>query len=431
MTTADANLLTKSMSSLLMKPLPLLILCNALTLAPVLSGAGADWPQWRGPNRNDLCSETGLLKAWPAGGPPLAWKATGLGEGYAGVAIVGDRIYTMGDFADGSQLLALNAADGKRVWATPVGKSGGGGGYPGPRCTPTVDGDLIFALNQHGDLVCAETATGKARWRKNLIKDFGGKMMSGWGYAESPLVDGNKVVCTPGGASGTVIALDKQTGQRVWQSKDFTDSAAYSSLIVETMGDVRQYVQLTDASVAGVAADDGRLLWRADRKGRTAVIPTPVVQDQHVFVASGYGVGCNLFKVTHGSPFAVAEVYANKNMVNHHGGVILLDGRLYGYSDGKGWTCQDFKTGDVVWSDKRLGKGSILYADGHFYLRSEEPTRGTLALIEASPAGYKETGRFDQPDRSGKNTWPHPVIAHGKLFIRDQDLLLSYEVKQK
>lgn len=407
----------------------LLLVCSFLL--PALAAPAADWPQWRGPNRDSRCQETGLLKAWPTDGPPLAWQTKGVGEGYSGVAVVGDRIYTQGDFQSGSELIALSLADGKRIWGTPMGNSGGGGGYPGPRCTPTVDGDLVFALNQHGDLVCVEAATGKERWRKNMSKDFGGKMMSGWGYAESPLIDGKQLLCTPGGSKGAVIALDKQTGQLLWQCKDFTDSAAYSSLVVDSIGGVRQYVALTGASVAGVAADDGRLLWRADRKGQTAVIPTPICSDSQVFVSSGYGVGCNLFKITPGATFSATQVYANKNMVNHHGGVILLDGRLYGYSDGKGWTCMDFKTGDVVWADKSLAKGSILYADQHFYLRSEEPSRGTLALIEASPAGYKETGRFNQPDRSGKNTWPHPVIAYGKLFIRDQNRLFCYDIKQK
>ncbi len=408
-----------------------ILILASLTLISVTIAAGADWPQWRGPHRDGRCTETGLLKQWPAEGPPLAWKAHGLGDGYSGVSVVGDRIYTMGDLGDGSYLLALNLADGKIVWSTRLGRPGGGGGYPGPRCTPTVDGELIYALNQHGDLICAEAVTGKERWNRSLSKDFHGKMMSGWGYAESPLVDGQQVVCTPGGREGTIVALNKKTGELIWRSKEFTDNAAYSSLILEEIGGVRQYLQLTDASVAAVAADDGRLLWRADRRGRTAVITTPIFHDNLVFVTSAYGVGCNLFKVTASSPFEAEQVYANKNMANHHGGVILLDGHLYGYSDGKGWVCMDFKTGEIVWNDKSLGKGSILYADGHFYLRSEASTRGTLVLIEATPDGYREHGRFDQPDRSGKNTWPHPVIADGKLFIRDQDLLLCYDVKQK
>jgi outer membrane protein assembly factor BamB len=310
-----------------------------------------------------------------------------------------------------------------------LGRTGGGGGYPGPRCTPAVDTGMVYALGQHGDVLCAEAATGKEVWRKNLRKDFSGRV-GGWGYSESPLVDGDKLLCTPGGTNGAVVALNKKTGELIWRSADFKDSAEYSSIIVEEIGGVRQYIQFTGASVAGLAADSGKLLWRAERRGRTATIPTPIYKDNHVYVASGYGVGCNLFKITPGSKFKAEEVYKNNVMVNHHGGVILHEDHLYGYSDGKGWVCQNFKTGDMVWSDKKLGKGSISYADGHLVLRDEGGS-GTIVLIEASPDAYKEKGRFDQPDRSDKRSWPHPVIAGGKLYVRDQDLLLCYDVKQK
>jgi outer membrane protein assembly factor BamB len=226
--------------------------------------------------------------------------------------------------------------------------------------------------------------------------------------------------------------LARQTGELIWQSKELTDGIHYSSPIVEEIGGIRQYIQLTDASLAGIAADDGRLLWRAPRKGTTAVVPTPIYQDHHVYVTSEYGVGCNLFEITPSSgKFTAAQVYANKVMLNHHGGVIKLGEHVYGFSSGKGWTCQDFKTGEPVWQEKsKVGKGSIAYADGRFYLRSEE-SKGTVALIEASPKGYKEHGRFDQPDRSGKQSWPHPVIAGGKLYLRDQDILLCYDIRAK
>jgi outer membrane protein assembly factor BamB len=406
-------------------------LALSLALASSAVAASGDWPQWRGPDRNDVCAETGLLKEWPADGPPLAWKVASLGKGYSGLSIVGDRIFTMGDGAESCEVLALNRADGKTVWSTKMGRPGGGGGYPGPRCTPTVDGDRVFALSQHGDLLCVEAATGKEVWRKNLSKDFGGRMMSGWGYAESPLVDGNNLVCSPGGTNGTVVALDKKTGELVWRSKEFTDSAAYASLVKAQFGGVPQYAVLTDAHVAGIAANDGRLLWKGPRRGRTAVIPTPIISGDFVYVTSGYGVGCNLFKVTKsGDAFSAEQVYANKDMANHHGGVVLVGEHLYGHSDAKGWVCQELKSGNVVWSDKGVGKGSVLFADGNLYTRSEGG-KGVIALVEASPAGYREKGRFEQPNRSDKNSWPHPVIAGGKLYIRDQDVLLCYDVKQK
>ncbi len=387
-----------------------------------------DWPQWRGIKRDGLSTETGLLKQWPEAGPKLAWKATGLGAGFSTVSIAGDRIYTAGDIGDSSYILSLNLADGKVLWKTKLGKTGGG--PAGPRGTPAVDGDLVYALGQHGDLVCVEAATGKEVWRKNLAKDFGGKF-GGWLYSESPLVDGDRLICTPGGSQGTLMAFNKKTGEVLWRCGDWTDNAEYSSAIVETLGGVRQYIQFTGSSVAGVAADSGKLLWRADRPGRTATVPTPIYSNGQVFVTSGYGVGCNLFKITaDGGAFKTEQVYANTNMVNHHGGVILVGQHLYGYSDGKGWVCQDFKSGQILWKNPGVGKGAIAYADGHLYLRSEGGS-GTVALIEATPEAYKETGRFDQPERSGSESWAHPVIAGGRLYLRDQDLLLCYDIAAK
>ena len=401
-----------------------------LSLSSLQLGQAADWPQWRGPKRDDLSTETGLLKQWPADGPPLAWKITGVGAGYSGVAVAKGKIFTMGDVGEESQLIALAEGTGKQLWVARMGGPGEYGGYRGTRGTPTVDGDLVYALNQHGDLVCANAGSGKEVWRKSLKRDFGGGT-PGWGYAESPLVDGDKVFCTPGGQRGAIVALNKKTGELVWQSKEFKDGAHYSSLIVENVFGQRQVIQLTSASVAGVAVADGKLLWRAQRRGQTAVIPTPIFHDNCVYVTSGYGVGCNLFKLSNsGGSIQAEEVYANKTMANHHGGVILLGENLYGHSDSQGWICQNFKTGEKVWSNQGVGKGAIAYADGHFYIRSEGGS-GKIALIEATPASYKEKGRFAQPDRSGKNSWPHPVIANGKLYIRDQDVLLCYDVKAK
>ncbi|MEW6161544.1 MAG: PQQ-binding-like beta-propeller repeat protein, partial [Verrucomicrobiota bacterium] len=259
-----------------------------------LSAAEAEWPQWRGPTRNARSPDQGLLKTWPAGGPALLWKTKGLGRGYSSVAVAQGKIFTMGDSTDASFIHALAAEGGKKLWSAKVGKPGGD--YPGTRSTPTVDGARVYALGQFGDLVCVDTATGVEKWRKHLEKDFGGRMMSGWGYSESVLVDGDQVVCTPGGSRGTVVALDKETGALRWQSKELKDSAAYASIIAVEIGGVRQYIQLTDASVSGLAAKDGRLLWRAPRRGSTAVIPTPIYHDGFVYVTSGYGIGCDLFQ---------------------------------------------------------------------------------------------------------------------------------------
>jgi outer membrane protein assembly factor BamB len=395
--------------------------------------APGDWPQWRGKNRDGRSTESGLLKQWPEAGPPLVWKATGLGLGYATVSLVGDRVFTMGDKGDVNYVVALNRADGKQLWTTQVGKAGapGWGGFAGPRCAPTVVGERLFAVGQYGEVVCLDAASGQELWSQNYARDFGGQLPE-WGYTGMPLVDGDQVILTPGGPRGNLAAVSTQTGDLRWQSKDFTDGLHYSSPILAEIGGVRQYIQLTDASVAGIAAADGRLLWRAARKGSTAVIPTPIYHDHHVYVSSGYGAGCNLFKITvDGGQFSAQPVYANKVMTNHHGGVILVGQHLYGHSDGKGWTCQDFLTGEAVWQEKgKLGKGSLVFADGLFYLRQEDGP-GTVAIIEATPEGYRERGRFNQPDRTDKNSWSHPVVAGGRLYIRDQDVLLCHDVRAK
>ena len=384
----------------------------------------ADWPQWRGPNRDGHSADTGLLKQWPEGGPKLLWKASGLGIGYAGVSVVGDRLFTMGDLGDANYLIAVDGADGHILWKTKVGKAGapGWGGFAGPRCTPTVDDNLVFAVGQYGEVLCADAAAGTEIWRKNYAKDFGGSLPE-WGFCGMPLVDGEQVILVPGGKQGDLAAVNKKTGKLIWQSKDFTDSIHYSSPILVEIGGVRQIV-------AGVRAADGQLLWRAARKGSTAVVPTPIYHDGQVYVSSGYGAGCNLFKITPADgKFSAEQVYANKVMGNHHGGVVLVGKYLYGFSDGKGWTCQDFESGTDVWRQQgKLGKGSLVYADGLLYLRAEAD-KGTVAIIAASPDGYKELGRFDPPDRSEKNSWPHPVVTGGRLYLRDQDVLQCYDVR--
>lgn len=392
----------------------------------------ADWPQWQGPARDALSKETGLLKNWTKDGPPVAWKVKGLGEGYSTPSIAAGRIFIMGNRGGKECVLALSEKDGKELWAAVVGTiRSNGGGFEGPRCTPTVDGDLLYALGMNGDLVCLETASGKERWRKDLKDEKGlAGSVGGWAYCESPLIDGDKLICTPGGGKATLAALNKNTGAVIWQAKvPGGEAAAYSSAIVATIGGERQYVQFLSRGVVGVAASNGKFLWRYDKPANgTANCSTPVCKDNLVFAASSYGNGGGLARVERqGAGFKASQVYFTKKMQNHHGGMVLINGYLYGSNEGQ-LTCLEFETGKVKWENRKPGKGSIAFADGKLYYRNEN---GPIFLVEANPDKYVELGTFKQPERSGKNSWPHPVIANGKLYIRDQDVLLCYDIKLK
>ena len=408
--------------------LPALLLLAAACVA----ARAADWPQWRGPHRDGHSAETGLLKQWPKDGPPLVWKATKLGDGYASVSVAGGRVFTMGDRKAANRpkkeqyVIALDGRTGKELWAARVGEPWGDGG---PRCTPTVDGGLVYALGPHGDLVCLEAGTGMERWRKNLPKDFAGKMMSGWGYSESPLVDGDQLVCTPGGKDATLVALNKKTGATIWRARvPEGDGAAYSSVIPANVGGKQEYIQFLGRGVVGVAAKDGAFLWRYDKPANgTANCSTPVYHDGAVFAASAYGTGGGLARLGRdGDATQAREAYFTKHMQNHHGGMVLVDGYLYGSDEGQ-LCCLDFKTGKVMWEDHHPGKGSVIYADGRLYYRNEG---GPIVLVEANPHKYVEHGRFDQPARSAASAWPYPAVANGKLYIRDGDVLLCFDVKQ-
>lgn len=403
---------------------------TSLFLLAAVSQA-ADWPTFRGPDRTDISSETGLLKQWPAAGPKKVWMNEDAGLGYSGFAIVGGTLYTMGSRDAVEFVIAIDTATGKEKWSAEAGALLTNGWGDGPRATPTVDGDKVYALSGKGTLVCLNAADGKKLWSAEMV-ELGGKV-PGWGYCESPLVEGNLVVVTPGGAQGTLAAFDKVTGKLAWQSAEWTDPAQYASLIAVNHNGARQLIQLTMQSIAGVNAADGKVLWKTEFPGKTAVIPTPVFKDGQVFVAAGYGVGCKSVKVGAGN--AVETLYETTDMVNHHGGVILVGDHLYGYNDKAGWTCMDFKTGAVKWADKKgLGKGAIHSADGMLYLLEERT--GTVVLIEASPEGWKEHGRFTlSPQTTNRNPkgmiWTHPVVSGGRLYLRDQELLFSFDVSGK
>ncbi|MEM7201582.1 MAG: PQQ-binding-like beta-propeller repeat protein [Planctomycetota bacterium] len=383
------------------------------------------WGQWRGAARDGHAPDRDLAAAWPAAGPKLAWKATGLGPGFASVAFAGNRAFTMGDTGGAARLYALDLADGAVVWHARVGAAGGNRN-PGPRSTPATDGELVFGLGHDGELVCVAAADGAERWRCNLVDDYSGRMMSQWDFSESPLLDGDLLVCCPGGSDGTVLALRKTTGEVAWRCTELTDAASYASVIVAEIGGVRQYLVLTGQTVAGVDAANGALLWRAGFPGQTAVCATPVYEDGWLFVTAGYGVGCAAYRITaNDGTFAVEQAYAGKQLQNHHGGVVLVDGHVYGVGR-RNLKCLELRTGKVLWEEKSVGKGSVCYADGHLVVRSE---RGPLAWVAAQPTGYAEHGRFDQPDRSEEPSWAYPAVHEGRLYVRDGAVLLAYELR--
>jgi outer membrane protein assembly factor BamB len=407
-----------------MKPTTLLLALLA-SFSPALA---ADWPQWRGANRDDISTETGLQKKWSSNGPKRAWLNEDGGLGYAGFAVVADKLYTMGLYDAEEKLICLDANTGKKLWDVTVGAIYKNGWGDGPRSTPTVAGGKVYAMAGQGDLLCADAATGKKIWSTSMTKDHGGKLQ-GWGYTESPLVDGNLVIVTPGGTKGAILALDAATGDTKWQLTDVTENAQYSSILPITHNGQRQYVQLLMSSIIGVSPE-GKLLWKTDFPGKTAVIPTPIYSNGQVYVAAGYGVGCKSIKIGSGSAEVVFE---NTNMVNHHGGVILIEGKLYGHSDKGGWTCQDFKTGEVVWQDKAFGKGAVTSIGGKQLICLSE-NDGTVALVDVSDRGWKEISSFKLEAQSSQRNpkgkiWVHPVVANGKLYLRDQEMISCYDIK--
>jgi outer membrane protein assembly factor BamB len=416
----------------------------------------ADWPQFRGPQRDGISKETGLLKKWPEEGLKPAWSYREAGLGFSSFAIVDGKLYTLGTRGDDEIVIALDATDGKELWTAKIGpiftfQANQWG--DGPRSTPTIDGKRLYALGGQGDLVCLDIGSeGKEVWRKNLIKDFGGEMMTEWGYSESPLIDGDRLICTPGGEQGTVAALDKNTGAEVWRSKELKNKAPYTSAVVADLQGVRQYLQAsviddTEGGVlSGIAAQDGKVLWTVPLyKGQSYSVSSSIlVADAIVYITllSDTNTNCHAFAI--GPGFKIKDLYEGKSqnvMKNNHGGVVLVEGKIYGHSHNQGWVCQDLKSGKQLWLERNAlegGSGSIISAEGSLYLYSDE---GEVVLLEANPQEWTENGRFKLPELSkvpGKRAtsrsskiWAHPAIANGHLFLRDHELIFCYDIRAK
>lgn len=415
------------------------IIWVAVLLISGMELSAQDWPQWRGTDRDGISKETNLNLDWSEKEPQLIWTFRQAGAGYSAPTIVGNTLYCQGAAGGSDFAFALDTKTGELKWKQPLGKEFVMDRGNGPRGAVTADGDKLYLIRGGGQIHCLSAADGKMIWQKDFRTDLGGSIMSNWdwGFSESPLVDGNLVICTPGGDRGTMTALDKNTGEVVWRTKEWTDLGGYCSPIVAEIDGVRQYIQYTRKGMAGVAAKDGKLLWSADVAGNnTAVIPTPVYRDHIVFVTSGYNAGCAGVKVAKkGNGFEAETIYANRNMSNHHGGVVLVDNHIYGYSDGPGWVCLDLATGETVWKERprEPAKGAVLAINDRLLCLDERT--GSLTVIAASPDGWKEFGRMEIPERSevesmDNRVWTHPVVANGKLYLRDHDLLFCFDLKK-
>jgi len=406
-----------------------------------------EWLQWRGVDRANRSAETGLFGTWKADGPPLAWVAEGMGSGYASVSVSDGRVFTTGN-RDGRQaVVAVDATSGSVLWESPISESDPKHGYDGSRSTPTIDGDRLYVVSSDGAIHCLSAKDGKSLWTCPFSQ-WKGKMMSGWGFSESPLVDGKLVICTPGGSQAMLVALDKGSGEEVWATampandedkdasgKSLKDGAGYASAIISNGGGVKQYVQFVGRGLIGVNAEDGKLLWQYSRVANgTANIPTALVEGDYVFTSSGYGTGSALLKLSGDRSGAVKaeEVYwlTGNELQNKHGGMTLVDGYIYcGHGNGNGLPiCVEMASGKIAWGPERTagsGETSTLYADGHVIFRRED---GTVILAKATPEAFREVAKFTPVHQEGK-TWAHPVIAGGILYLREQNKLMAYRVK--
>jgi outer membrane protein assembly factor BamB len=405
-------------------------LLACLTLVLTLTLNAADWPQWRGPDRSGISKETGLLQEWPQDGPKVRWKRTDIGTGYSTPVVVGGKVYVQTTKDKAEFALCLDETNGKEVWTTPIGEVGPNRGlpYPGTRSSPTVDGDRVYCLSSAGQLNCL-ALDGKPKWKKDLVKDFGGTVGTdkmSWAYSESVLVDGDLVICTPGGKDAAVAALNKTTGEVVWKcALPAEEGAEYSSVMPVESGGVKQYVTFLRKGLVGVDAKTGKLLWQYGKIiDPGANILTPVVYQDKVFASTSRGGGALLELKGAAEP---KEVYFEKKIASSIGGAVLIDGHLYG-TNTNGMYCVEFATGKEKWLEGPIGGASLCFADGRLYVRRFE--NGDVVLVEPNAKEYVEKGRVKQPDRSKVAAWPHPVVANGGLYVRDQDTLVCWDVKK-
>ena len=383
----------------------------------------ADWHQWRGPNRDGHSAETGLLKEWPAGGPRQLWRTTGAGTGFSSFSSSNGRLFTLGSRGNVEYVIAFDAASGKLLWEVPNGQRFRNEMGDGPRSTPTVEGDRVYAFGGTGELACLDAATGKKHWSVNVVQQFGGNTPY-WGYSESPLIVADRIILNAGGRRASIVAINKADGKTLWQNHN--DDAGYSSPMLLRTGSLQQVVFFTGQRALAVDPRDGRLLWTYDRaSNNTANIATPVVRGNRVFFSSDYGTGAALLEVKAAGNIASAqELYFTREMRNHHASSVVVGDHIYGFSSSI-LTALKFDTGDMAWRNRSVGKGSLIYADERLYLYSEG---GVIGLADATPTEYRERGKFSI-QMVGPPTWSHPIITQGKLIIRDQDTVYAYDIR--
>lgn len=411
---------------------------------PTLAVAADSWPQWNGPNRDGISAEKGLLKTWPKEGPALVWTFDNAGTGFSAPAAVDGTLYLTGARKETEYLFALDS-QGKELWATPIGPIydfKGNQWSGGPNGSPSVDKDSIVTLGSQGILLCTDRK-GTKRWALDLVASLGAEVNDvqspvkspAWGFCWSPILDGDQVLITPGGNQGLVAALDKKTGKVLWQSKEIKEPCTYASAVLATIGDVKHLVAIVQNGAVGVSTRDGSVLWRYQRVNYPDIVATsPVVFKNQVYLTAGWNGGSTLLEITQeGGKFVAKEIYAKKEIGNKQGGVVLLNGSLYGFHEDRAWNCQDWATGKINWESNRRGfpVGSIISADDLIFIQGEQ---GDVGLLAASPTKYELKSRFKLPREttlrkpSGR-VWTHPVIADGLLYLRDQDLVFCYKVK--
>ncbi|MEI7733593.1 MAG: PQQ-binding-like beta-propeller repeat protein [Verrucomicrobiota bacterium] len=398
-----------------------------LNLSPAAAAASEPtWPTFHGPNRDNLVTEIGLMKTWPAEGPKLLWSFPDCGRGYAGMSIAEGLVFTSGDFGEDEYLLALDLA-GKLKWKTRNGKAWKGA-TPGSRTTPTYSDGRVFHLGPHGDLSAFDAATGRVIWTVN-IKDTFDAPLGGWGYTENLLVDADKVFCMPGGTKGKVVALDTATGKVRWANTEITDRAGYSSPIIVEHGGTRQFVTLARSTFLGVDIQSGKLLWSHPHPGFCDQnVTSPIYHDGCVFVTSGHRAGGRVIRLSADNR-RTEELWYGKRLDNCHGGVVLLDGYLYGSGCrmyNKGLHCVEFNTGKVMYQAEAIGKASITYADERLFCVGND---GDVMLAKLSPQSADIVSQFKLPRRDELHTLSHPVVCGGRLYIRHLNDLWVYDVR--